>query len=243
MRRTTDPNPAPDNELPSVSVIVPVFNEAETIEAFLESVRESCTRRTEIIVVDGGSTDATASLARPICDCLIESGKGRALQMNAGARHANAAIFWFLHADSRLTEHADKLLCDALARNDRRWGHFKVRLSGSHVLLRVVERLMNWRSRLTGICTGDQGLFVIRELFDSIGGFPGIALMEDIAISRKLKATGRPICLSQYLVASSRRWDKDGILRTIVLMWKLRLLFFVGVDPDTLAHIYYRRGS
>ncbi len=243
MSRTADPVPAADNGPPVVSVIVPVFNEAETIEAFLESVRLSCARRAEIVVVDGGSTDATASLAVPLCDCLVKSPKGRAVQMNAGARRANAPVFWFLHADSQLPGRGDEQIRDELTRSGRRWGHFDAHLSGSQLLLRVVERLMNWRSRLTGIATGDQGLFVTRELFDSIGGFPDIALMEDIAMSRKLKATGRPVRLSQQLVTSSRRWEKNGILRTIVLMWKLRLLYFIGVHPDRLAQMYYGRGG
>ena len=234
----------PAASIPAVSIIVPVFNEADSIEGFLSAVRASCTRRAEIIVVDGGSTDATASLARPLCDFMVESGKGRAAQMNAGARRANAAILWFLHADSRPPGCADELICDALARSSSgRWGRFVVRLSGSRPLLRVVERLMNWRSSLTGICTGDQGLFISSALFDAVGGFPEIALMEDIAMSRKLKAAGRPVCLPQNLVTSSRRWEANGILRTIMLMWKLRLLFFVGVDPDRLAQMYYGRGS
>jgi rSAM/selenodomain-associated transferase 2 len=237
------PASVPGDNSPTVSIIVPVYNEAESIEGFLSALRDSCTRRAEIIVVNGGSTDATASLARPLCDCLVESGKKRAAQMNVGARRANATILWFLHADSRLPERADELIYDALAHSSHRWGRFDVRLSGTHLLLRAVERLMNLRSRLTGICTGDQGLFVSRDLFDAIGGFPEIALMEDIAMSRKLKTAGRPVCLSQRLVTSSRRWEKYGILRTIVLMWKLRLLFFAGVDPDRLEQMYYGRGS
>jgi len=226
-----------------VSIIVPVFNEAESIEAFLVSVRESCAGCAQIIVVDGGSTDATAALARPLSDQLVQSRKQRAAQMNAGARHANAEIFWFLHADSRLPEHADELIRDALTRSGRSWGFFYVRLSGGHFMLRIVERLMNWRSRLTGIASGDQGMFVKRELFASVGGFPGIALMEDIAMSRKLKSAGRPVCLPQKLVTSSRRWERNGMLRTILLMWKLRFLYFLGVEPDKLAHMYYGRGS
>jgi rSAM/selenodomain-associated transferase 2 len=243
MSRTSDPVPAADSRPPVVSIIVPVFNEAVSIEAFLESVRRSCARRAEIIVVDGGSTDATATLAQPLCDCLVKSPKGRAVQMNAGARRANAPVFWFLHADSQLPRLAVEQIRNELTRNGHRWGHFEARLSGSQFSLRIVERLMNWRSRLTGIATGDQGLFVTRELFDSIGGFPDIALMEDIAMSRKLKAVGRPVCLSQQLVTSSRRWEENGILRTIVLMWKLRLLYFAGVHPDKLAQMYYGRGG
>ena len=240
---STHTTPAPDQNLPGLSIIVPVFNEADSIEAFLVSVRESCAERTQIIVVDGGSTDATASLAGPKCDQLVESRKERAAQMNTGATYANGEIFWFLHADSRLPKHADNLIREALARSGRDWGFFYVRLSGSDVMLRIVERLMNWRSRLTGIASGDQGIFVTREMFERIGGFPGIALMEDIAISRKLNVAGRPVCLSKKLVTSSRRWEKNGMLRTIFLMWKLRLLYFLGVEPDKLARMYYGRGD
>jgi len=240
---SANPNPAANKDSPGVSIIVPVFNEAETIEAFLVSVRESCGGRTQIIVVDGGSTDATASIARPRCDRLVESRKERAAQMNAGVRYASADIFWFLHADSRLPKHSDELIRDALARSGRSWGFFHVRLSGSDLMLRVVERLMNWRSHLTGIASGDQGIFVTRDLFERIGGFPEIALMEDIAISGNLKVTGRPVCPSQNLVTSSRRWENNGMLRTIFLMWKLRLLYFLGVEPGKLARMYYGRGN
>ena len=161
--------------------------------------------------------------------------------MNAGARQASGTILCFLHADSRLPYHADESICEALSGGRRKWGPFDVRLSGGHPLLRVVERLMNWRSHLTGITTGDQGLFVARELFESVGGFPEIALMEDIAISRELKSGGPPVCLPHRLITSSRRWENHGILRTIILMWKLRLLYFFGADPAQLAQRYYGR--
>ena len=238
-----DSSPAAHRDPPGVSIIVPDFNEAETIEAFLVSVRESCGGGAQIIVVDGNSADGTASIARPRCDRLLESRKQRAAQMNAGVRHASADIFWFLHADSRLPKHADELIRDALARSGRSWGFFQVRLSGSNLMLRIVERMMNWRSNLTGIASGDQGMFVSRELFERIGGFQEIALMEDIAISGKLKVAGWPVCLPQKLVTSSRRWEKNGMLRTILLMWKLRLLYFFGVEPGKLARMYYGRDN
>ncbi len=163
--------------------------------------------------------------------------------MNAGAKSADAEILWFLHADSQLPECADELIRDALATSGRCWGFFEVRLSGSRLMLRIVERMMSWRSRLSGIASGDQGLFVTRDWFDQIDGFPRIALMEDIGISRKLKNLGRPVCVSQKLVTSSRRWEKNGMLRTILLMWKLRLLYWLGVHPDRLVHMYYGRGD
>lgn len=227
---------------PLLSFIVPVLNEADGIEHFLESLRAGCQRPCEIIVVDGGSGDTTASLAAPHCDHVIASDKGRAVQMNAGARRSTGTLLCFVHADSSLPPAADENIRAALDDSGRQWGRFNVRLSGRHPLLRVVERLMNWRSRLTGIATGDQAIFMTRELYDAAGGFPEIALMEDIAMSRKLKSLGPPACLSQRLITSSRRWEQHGVFRTILLMWKLRLLYFLGADPAQLAQRYYGRG-
>lgn len=225
--------------LPLLSIVVPVRNEAGSITAFLQSVRSACDHPVQLVVVDGGSSDATAELARPLCDLLITSTKGRARQMNAGAHRAAGAILWFLHADSRLPPHADRIVRNAISQGRQQWGRFDIGLSGRHPLLRVVERMMNWRSRLSGIVTGDQGLFVTRELFDAIGGFPDIALMEDIAISRKLRPFSRPVCVKPALITSSRRWEQNGVLRTILLMWQLRLRYFFGADPDRLARSYY----
>ncbi|UCH49923.1 MAG: TIGR04283 family arsenosugar biosynthesis glycosyltransferase [Betaproteobacteria bacterium] len=227
---------------PLLSFIVPVLNEADSIECFLQTLRACCGQQCEIIVVDGGSNDATTTLATPYCDQVIVSARGRAMQMNAGARCSSGALLCFVHADSTLPPAADQNIRAALGNGGRQWGRFDVRLSGRHPLLRIVERLMNWRSRLTGIATGDQALFMTRELFESAGGFPEIALMEDIAMSRKLKSLGPPACLSKKLIASARRWEQNGVMRTIVLMWKLRLLYFLGADPARLAQRYYGRG-
>ncbi len=225
----------------TVSFIVPVLNEAGGIEAFLAALRACCAHSCEIVVVDGGSDDRTAQLAAADSDIVIAAPRGRAAQMNAGASSASGRIFCFVHADSRLPDDADRIIRDALSQRQRHWGRFDVRLSGHNCLLRVVEAMMNLRSRLTGIATGDQALFVRREAFDAVGGFPEIALMEDIAMSRALKSVGPPVCLRQRLTTSSRRWEIHGIVRTIVLMWKLRLLYFLGVDPARLAQRYYGR--
>jgi len=223
-----------------IAIILPVLNEETQIAACLTLLQPLRGQECELIVVDGGSNDRTVTLAKPLADRVILGPKGRAAQMNAGARQASGDILWFLHADSLPPPAAAILIRAALAQPGRHWGRFDVRLSGRHPLLRVVETLMNLRSRLTGIPTGDQGIFVRRNLFERVGGYPAIALMEDIAFSRLLKIQGRPICLRQRLTTSSRRWEQDGILRTILLMWRLRLAYFFGADPERLARIYYR---
>lgn len=161
--------------------------------------------------------------------------------MNAGAAIARGNVLLFLHADCSLPADADLLIAIALLGSDHHWGRFDVRLSGAARLLRTVETMMNWRSRITGICTGDQGIFVERPLFESIGAFPPLPLMEDIAISRALKRHSAPLCLSAKITASSRRWEKQGIWRTIMLMWRLRLAYFLGARPGRLAEIYHGR--
>ncbi|RJQ45855.1 MAG: glycosyltransferase [Gammaproteobacteria bacterium] len=221
-----------------ISIILPTLNEADGIVDTLHPLQVWRMRGHEIIMADGGSDDATVTLAGPWVDKVIRSGRGRAVQMNAGARAARSDILLFLHADTQLPPDADALILDAL--QARAWGRFDVRLSGAHPLLRVVETLMNWRSRLTGIATGDQALFVRRGLFEKIGGFPQIPLMEDIALCRKLKKYGPPLCLKQRVLTSSRRWEQHGILRTVWLMWRLRLAYALGADPAQLVKSYYK---
>ncbi len=225
---------------PWLSVIVPVFNEAASIVQCLAALAPLRARGVEIVVADGGSNDATAALAAPLCDRLERCARGRAHQMNAGAAVARGEVLLFLHADATLPAHGDQMILNGLAASRRQWGRFDVRLSGRQPLLRVVEFSMNWRSRLTGIATGDQGLFMTRAAFTAAGGFPEIALLEDIAMSASLKRLGRPLCLRAPICASSRRWERDGTLRTIVTMWSLRLRYFLGANPANLARIYYR---
>jgi len=227
----------------SLSIIIPVLNEAGNVPALLDSLQPLRRRGAEIIVVDGGSTDATANLARDRADQVIASPAGRARQMNAGAAAARGEILCFLHADSRLPEGADGLMIDGLARSRRSWGRFDVRIDGMHPLLRVIARMMNWRSRLTGIATGDQGLFITRSLFEAAGRFPEIALMEDIALARRLKRYGPPLCIAHRLTTSGRRWEQHGVWRTMLLMWRLRLAYWLGADPDKLALQYVRQKS
>jgi rSAM/selenodomain-associated transferase 2 len=222
----------------SLSIIVPVFNEAPTIIAALEAVRDLRKRGVEVIVVDGGSTDATAALSRPLADFVITSARGRAMQMNAGAAIARGDVLLFLHADTRLPEDAERLVLDGLTQSRRAWGRFDVVIAGEHPLLRVIAGAMNWRSRLTGITTGDQAMFVTREAFEAATGFPEIALMEDITLARHLKRVSRPLCLAARVTTSGRRWEKRGVWRTLLLMWRLRLAYFFGANPNALAKRY-----
>ena len=215
-----------------LSVVIPALNEARAIGATLAALAPLRARGHEVIVVDGGSSDGTAELAAGWCDRVLTAPRGRALQMNAGARAASGDVLLFLHADTRLPPRADELVLDCPA-----WGRFDVRIEGRHRLLKVVAWAMNLRSRLTGIATGDQAIFVRRELFP---GFPEIALMEDLALCRILKRIDAPCCLRERVVTSGRRWEARGVLRTIVLMWRLRLLYFLGASPEALARKYAR---
>lgn len=228
-----------------LSIIIPALNEADTITALLGDLAALRTAGHELILVDGGSSDATRTLAEPLVDRLLDAPRGRAAQMNAGAQATTGELLWFLHADSRVpAATAEALLAAArpgerpVMRPEIRWGRFDVRLSRRHPLLRVIERAMNLRSCLSGIATGDQGLFVTRADFTTVGGFPDIPLMEDIALSRRLRRLARPLCLRPALITSSRRWESRGILRTMVLMWRLRLAYALGADPARLARLY-----
>ena len=216
-----------------LSIVLPVLNEAQAVRAALEALAPLRGRGHEVIVADGGSADGTAELARARCDRVVSSARGRAVQMNAGASHATGDALVFLHADTRLPPDADSAVIDAIGNHV--WGRFDVDIEGRHRLLRVVGWAMNLRSRLTGIATGDQAIFVRRDAF---GGFPEIALMEDVAFSREMKRRGAPACLRARVRTSGRRWESRGVLRTIVLMWRLRLLYFLGARPERLARLY-----
>jgi len=218
-----------------LSIIIPALNEAECIVALLQQLQSLRARGHEVILVDGGSEDQTAALAEPMVDQLLITAAGRARQMNAGAGAANGQIFWFVHADSSIPDRADELIVKP---GTRIWGRFNVRLSGNRLLLRIIERLMNLRSRVTGIATGDQGIFVSRALFERVGGYADLPLMEDVDLSKRLKLEQRPVCLQHTLTASSRRWEQRGIVRTILLMWYLRLAWFLGVPAARLATHY-----
>ena len=221
-----------------LSIVIPCFNEGAIIGAALERLQPLRQRGAEVIVIDGGSSDEGVARAAILADRVLSAPRGRAVQMNAGADIARGHVLLFLHADCALPRDADRLILDGIAANDRRWGRFDVRLAGTHPLLRVIAFMMNLRSRLTGIATGDQGMFVTRNLFLAVGGFPVMPIMEDVALSRALKSHGAPLCLRECIAASARRWEARGVLRTIMLMWRLRLSYFLGADPADLALLY-----
>jgi rSAM/selenodomain-associated transferase 2 len=221
-----------------LSIIIPTLNEAAGIAGRLADLQPLRRRGAEVIVVDGASTDDTCALAAPLVDSVVDAPRGRALQMNAGARCARGDVLLFLHADTRLPESADSLLGSRLADARWVWGRFDIAIEGAHPLLQVVAWSMNHRSRLTGIATGDQAMFARRAAFASVGGFPELPLMEDIALSRRLKHLGRPLCLRARAATSGRRWERNGVLRTIALMWRLRASYWLGVDPARLAQAY-----
>jgi rSAM/selenodomain-associated transferase 2 len=221
-----------------LSIVVPTLDEAGTIGTLLSDLAPWRDAGAEIILADGGSEDDTRARAAGRVDRIVDAPRGRAAQMNAGAAAARGDCLWFLHADTRVPEAARTALGQAL-RDGARWGRFDVRLSGRRWPFRVIERLMNWRSCLTRIATGDQGLFVQRALFESVGGFPGLPLMEDIALSKRLKRVAPMRCIRRpALVTSSRRWEEKGIWRTVLLMWRLRLAYALGDEPATIAARY-----
>ena len=221
-----------------LSVIVPVLNEEAVIVATLESLQGMRSKGVQIILVDGGSHDATVHLAQPLVDQLIDGIRGRASQMNAGAKIASGDVFLFLHADTLLPHNANEILLQKLATSKKAWGRFNVRIEGEPFMLRVIAHMMNWRSRLTGIATGDQAIFVRRDDFFAVGGFPDQPLMEDIELSRKLKRRSAPLCLTQKVITSGRRWSEAGVWRTIFLMWRLRLKYWLGVSADQIHKEY-----
>lgn len=221
-----------------LSVVVPVLNEAKRVRACLDRLQPLRARGHELIVVDGGSGDGTPALAHGLADCVLQSPRGRALQMNAGAAQANGDVLLFLHADTRLPDDALRQLDAVWVAGADLWGRFDVRIEGRHAMLAVVACMMNLRSRLTRVCTGDQCLFAATPLFRRAGGYPAIALMEDVALSKRLRRYAPMTALPGPVVTSGRRWEKHGVWRTIMLMWWLRLRYFLGDSPQRLSRTY-----
>ncbi len=217
-------------------IVVPVLQEAAALADSLRALQPLRARGAELVVVDGGSTDATWAIARRWADAVRLAPRGRALQMNAGAQGCTAEALLFLHADTRLPPDADALVREAL--RERGWGRFDVRIDGRPAMLKVVAALMNRRSRHSGIATGDQAIFVRRAVFEAVGGFPAQPLMEDIELSARLLRAGRPACLRARVTTSGRRWEQHGVWRTIAAMWRLRAAYFLGVPARELAARY-----
>lgn len=219
------------------SIIIPVYNEAKSLPHSLKQLKATFkqTSQVEIIICDGGSFDESYKLAGDFSATVLHTAKGRALQMNAGASHANGEWLLFLHADTQLPNNWMHLIRQC----NGDWGRFDVRLSGSHWLFRVIEKAMNFRSRKTSIATGDQALFFRQHFFQKLGGYPVIPLMEDIAISKLARSYSAAECIPEKVITSSRRWEKKGIIRTMMLMWYLRLAYWLGIKPDKLHRIYY----
>ncbi len=224
---------------PQLSIIVPMLNEAGQLAEKLQAL-QLLRGRCELLLVDGGSNDGSVALAMPWADQVLHSSRGRARQMNCGAAQAQADVLLFLHIDTLLPDNAADLIAQAIAAGFC-WGRFNVNFDNTQTIFKLIAFMMNCRSRLTGIATGDQALFMSREAFLRVGGFPDIALMEDITLSAKLKKLGKPCCLRDTVTTSARRWLQHGIAKTILLMWWLRLRYFFGADPEVLAACYYRQ--
>ena len=220
-----------------LSVIIPTLNESRTITMTLIALQPLRRGGHEVILVDGGSSDDTVALAEGLVDQILYSEKGRAKQMNIGVRHCWGDTLLFLHADTLLPDDAIPRISKALS--SHKWGRFDLRLSGRNYLLRIIERMINWRSCLSGIATGDQAIFLSKSLFLQIGAYAEIPLMEDIEISKRLKSHGRPACVHSPVLTSSRRWEQNGIIKTVLLMWRLRWAYYRGVSAEQLVREYY----
>ncbi|MDE0040097.1 MAG: TIGR04283 family arsenosugar biosynthesis glycosyltransferase [Gammaproteobacteria bacterium] len=216
-----------------ISVVIPVFNDAVPLRRLIDDLRDT---ELEIVVVDGGSDDDSVSVAKD-AGRVVSAPRGRGMQMAAGVPAANGEWLWFMHADTRLSQQVVAALLDRL--DKPRWGFFSVRLDGGSWPYRMIERTMSWRAAASGIATGDQGIFVHRELLDAVGGVPRQPLLEDVELCRRLRRLAKPMVLREPLLTSSRRWERNGIARTILVMWWLRFRYFAGADPNSLAREYY----
>ena len=219
----------------AISIIIPTLNEAETLQHTLGSLFASIDQsRVEVIVSDGGSTDDTLTISNQFPCQIVTGNPGRARQMHHATHQAKGDWLLFLHADCYLP--TDWQLA---VRQTKHWGFFPARLSGKHWLLRIIEAAMVWRSRITRVGTGDQGLFFQRDFYQQLGGFADIPIMEDIAMSKQARRQARPTIANSHIVTSSRRWDQNGICRTVLQMWSLRLAYWLGAKPERLHRFYY----
>ena len=222
-----------------ISIVIPVLNDATALGRLLDDLDSILGIDAERIVVDGGSEDGSYELARERADYALRTAPGRARQLAVGVVAAHGRWIWMLHADTRVDGAAWRALRKAIASDGAAWGRFDVRLSGREAAFRMIETLMNLRSRWSGICTGDQGIFVRRDLLELIDGVPDQPLMEDIELTKRLRRYANPICIDTRLRVSARRWQHRGIISTVLLMWRLRLQYFFGTSPEVLVREYY----
>ena len=223
---------------PVLSIIVPVLNEARTITNVLTALKPFRQRGVEVIVVDGGSDDDTAQLAQPLADRVMRGPRGRAAQMNEGAKVASGFIFLFLPSDTTLSADADTQVMYGRARDTSVWGRFDMRLIGHHALLPIAARIVNWRSRMSGIASSEQAIFVQRETFFRIGGFADIPAMDDVEISKRLKAISPPICVASRVTVPAKRFDREGFWTTLRMMWLMRFRYRMGMKPAEILKRY-----
>lgn len=230
----------PESSRISASIIIPVFNESSELDSTLEQLSQSLQGSSdiEVIISDGGSTDNSPEIAKHYPCRVINTSTGRANQMNAASAHARGNWLVFLHADSQLPDN-----WQAQLRLSNQWGFFPVKLSGEHWPLSIVESLINLRSRVSKVATGDQGLYFRRSFFQELGGYPDIPIMEDVAISKLARQKSTPSIGAHPVMTSSRRWQQNGIIKTVLLMWSLRLAYFLGINPVRLHRIYYPNQS
>ena len=223
----------------SLSIIIPVRNEASHLPSLLNALQKRKSDNTEVIVVDGCSEDDTLNVICQRKIRILHSEPGRAQQMNTGARHAKGEYLWFLHADSKVDFDFESIIESGL--KNKKWGWFNVRLSNTKIIFRVIESMMNYRSKITSVATGDQGIFIHKNIFIEQGLFPSIALMEDVKFSKKIRSSESPFISDTPLETSARRWEEDGPIRTVFKMWTLRLLFFLGASPNWLNKQYNKK--
>ena len=221
-----------------ISVIIPVLNEAESIQKCLEQFYQEDV--IDVVVVDGGSTDGTPDkvVSAGVGRCVSSPKPGRASQMNFGAEKAVGDVFLFLHADTFLPPNGLALIREVMAKQHVVGGRFELGLAEKRLGFRLIAYLSTLRSKFLGITYGDQGIFVRRDVFGAVGGYPALELFEDSEFCNVVKKCGQFVLLPAQVCSSTRRWQKWGVVRTVIWMWVLRVLFVCGISDKTLSQWY-----